>query len=515
MNYRLSTLFFILLTFSFATSQLLARQSIHLVKDTQRLMEIPGITAIAGSHTHLYVLSSTDGLVVFRAHPDSLQWLYSSEGIRHRGNRLQTDIRFAYLTGNDNRLTVLEPTSVLGVYSSTTLSSRPGPLHRVEDFLYLGMDTRGLFRLPLNTPAAVDTEPVRVHAELVTGKVLDIAGSGRTFLVLDDNKNLFQFRTEGGNIEHQRTFTFSENVQRVFLIDGAIILSDASGSIYEMNAGGDLVNIITINGSPENIVKRDQHFVIRNSEGQIFAARPAGSVTVLRNDRRAGNLMAVSRNQLWVTEYNLISTASLQTRPAATATANESVGGTSGRFRINPISNQIIPFSRTLLLPIELSGSVPANELQFQIRSSANTQATIRGQGFFWQPGPRDIGENRFTIIATSMTGVVDSTSFMVDVRSFNAPPRFTPVRPLSIPAGDRFELPVRATDPDGTNPDLIRYLGVNLPEGATLDERTGLFRWTPHRRQIGQHEFQVIATDQFGSAASQTITLNVLELTR
>jgi len=515
MNIRFITLLFFFITIVFAQAIVSARQSIHLVKDQQRLMEIPGITAIAGSHTHLYVLSSTDGLIVFRSHPDSLQWLYSSEGIRHRGNRLQADIRFAYLTGNDNRLTVLEPTSVLGVYSSTTLSSRPGPLHRVEDFLYMGMETRGLFRLPLNTPAAVDTEPIRVHAELVTGRVISIAGSGRTFLALDDNGNLFQFRTEGGNIDHQRTFSFSQNVQRVFLIDGAVILSDANGSIFEMNAAGDLVNIITITGAPDTIFKRDQHFVIRTTDGQVFAARAGGSVTTLRNDRRAGNLMALSRDKLWVSEYNLISTASIQTRAAQSASVTETVGGTSGRFRLNPIPNQIIPFSRTLLLPIELSGSIPTNELQFQIRSSSNTQATIRGQGFLWQPGPRDIGENTFTIIATSMTGVVDSTSFMVDVRSFNAPPRFTPVRPLSIPAGDRFELPVRATDPDGSSADLIRYLGVNLPEGSTLDERTGLFRWTPNRRQVGQHEFQVIATDQFGSAASQTITLNVLELTR
>jgi hypothetical protein len=75
--------------------------------------------------------------------------------------------------------------------------------------------------------------------------------------------------------------------------------------------------------------------------------------------------------------------------------------------------------------------------------------------------------------------------------------------------------LPIRASDPDGPDNDLIRYMGVDLPAGARLDERSGEMVWTPSRRQAGEHEFRVIATDQYGAAASMSVNVNVLELER
>lgn len=103
----------------------------------------------------------------------------------------------------------------------------------------------------------------------------------------------------------------------------------------------------------------------------------------------------------------------------------------------------------------------------------------------------------------------------MIDLRSFNAPPQFTPARPLTIVVGEQFDFQLTATDPDGMDRDLIRYLGVDMPNGAEIEERTGIFRWTPTIRQVGEHRFQVIATDQFGAAASQNYVLNVIELTQ
>ncbi len=96
-----------------------------LQKDYSFVMEIPSVITMDSSPAHLYVLSDTEGMAVFRTQPDTLQWLYSSTGMEQRGNTVTADIRFAYLFGNSRRLTVLEPTSVLGVYSSTILPSNP------------------------------------------------------------------------------------------------------------------------------------------------------------------------------------------------------------------------------------------------------------------------------------------------------------------------------------------------------------------------------------------------------
>ena len=109
--------------------------------------------------------------------------------------------------------------------------------------------------------------------------------------------------------------------------------------------------------------------------------------------------------------------------------------------------------------------------------------------------------------------GRTDSTQFVINLRPFNSPPRFTPSRPISIPVGEPFDLGVTAVDPDGMNQSLIRYLGVDMPNGAQINETTGQFTWNPDDRQVGEHTFRVIATDQYGAAASQDYTINVVEL--
>ena len=122
---------------------------------------------------------------------------------------------------------------------------------------------------------------------------------------------------------------------------------------------------------------------------------------------------------------------------------------------------------------------------------------------------------NWFTIVGTNSNGESDSTSFTVDVRSFNTPPRFSPVRVSNIAINESFSLQIQAIDPEEPSSSLIRYLGVDLPEGASINEETGLFTWTPNPRQVGDFTFRVIASDQLGAASSQDITLTVLDISR
>jgi hypothetical protein len=77
---------------------------------------------------------------------------------------------------------------------------------------------------------------------------------------------------------------------------------------------------------------------------------------------------------------------------------------------------------------------------------------------------------------------------------------------------GETFELPLKATDPDGLDPDFVRYVGLNLPDGSQLDEQTGRFTWKPAARQSGQQRFRVMATDQFGASAAIEVHINVLQ---
>jgi hypothetical protein len=196
----------------------------------------------------------------------------------------------------------------------------------------------------------------------------------------------------------------------------------------------------------------------------------------------------------------------------AQADTSSNTSGESGSFSIQNIKNYTIPHSKSLIFPIKIDGDISPEQLQFTYQSSSIQDAEVRGQSFYWQPSQEDAGSHRVRIIASAKNGQTATETFNIQVRSFNAPPRFTPMRPITIPVEESFSLPVNATDPDGINEDLIRYMGVNMPKGATIDEKTGLIEWTPTIRQVGENNFRVIATDQFGAASSVDITINVTE---
>lgn len=182
-------------------------------------------------------------------------------------------------------------------------------------------------------------------------------------------------------------------------------------------------------------------------------------------------------------------------------------------FDIKPIPNQVVNYPNALLLSFELTGDVPVTKVHFSYQSDID-DAVILGQSMYWEPTMDAAGRHRIKLIATAPGGTTASETFTVKVTPFNAPPRFIPVRKITIPVGFEYTLPISAIDPDGMHKHLIRYLGVSLPRGATVNEQTGLFTWTPTAKQIGKNTFRVIATDQYGAASSIDITIHVAKPT-
>jgi hypothetical protein len=58
---------------------------------------------------------------------------------------------------------------------------------------------------------------------------------------------------------------------------------------------------------------------------------------------------------------------------------------------------------------------------------------------------------------------------------------------------GFEIALPIAASDTDG---DRLHYSASNLPDGATLDEQTGIFSWTPTTTQFGAFYVPFTVTD-------------------
>lgn len=503
---------YILLVLFLATSVSL-RAQMTLTKDYSFVMDVPAVKTIASSPAHFYALSETEGMAVFRSRPDSLQWLYSSTGMQRRGNKVIADIRFAYLYGNGNRLTVLEPTSVLGVYSSTELPARPLDVKRISTNLYVALGDQGLGKLSLETAEAVDSNPTFVaEQDLENQSVISLEGTNDRLFALTDSNQIFQFDFENEKITLSRTLELSEEVDKIFLIGRTLYGTNVNGDIFEIGGNGDLSQLGNIPEEVANIVKWQDWLVIKGVSNRLWTSYQNQNPKLWKEDKQAGNHLTICKGQLWLSEYNQITKVRASKVAESVSDDKDASSGNSGSIALEEIQDITVPHSKSLLLPIKLQGNSSTQNVQFTYQSPDIQKAELRGQSFYWEPGSEDVGSHRVTIIASTAHGKTATTSFDIHVRSYNAPPRFTPIRPVTIPVGESFAFPLNAVDPDGMNKNLIRFLGVNLPSGASINESTGMVRWTPKPRQVGENTFRVIATDQYGAASSVDVTINVID---
>ena len=483
----------------------------RLVKDYQTAMDIPGLKEVAASEAHLYVISEEEGLAVFRTSSDTLQYLFTNPGMEQRGHRMDADIRFAYLYGDeDNRLTVLEPTSILGVYSSTYLPETPLTAQRIGNHLLVAMGEGGLGHLSLDTPESVDQDPENLIDDR---PVHSLTKHQQTIYALVDRNSIYRIEEDGDSITiSEEVFELNFDAERLFYVNDHLWITNDQGQFYTVDPDGDSVEErFQVDEPVERFAFWNELYIVRSEEGRVWTVDTDDDVHALRDNPGNRNVFSVSKSMLWMSEGSEL--LQLHKEEELAATPDEDYTGDE-EIRIVSIDDMVIPYPRPVLIPIELENEVPTDDIRFHYNSSVDN-AEIRGKGFYWQPSSRQTGRHEFTIVASTRDGRTDSTSFEIDVKRFNSPPRFTPVRPVSIPAEEEYSMPIEARDPDGTHPDLIRYIGVDLPEGSEIDERTGEFTWTPHRRQVGEHTFEVIATDQYGAASTLTVEITVMELER
>ncbi len=506
MRFKFSTGFLILIM---SVISIQAQDEV-LIQDYSQLMNIPSIRAIEASPTHLYILSDQDGMAVFRIKPENLHWLYTSSGMQRRGYHLSADVRFAYMFGENKRLTILEPTSVLGVYSATLLPQKPLAAARLQNKLYVALGESGLGALSLDTPETVDSEISIIQDVGRNVSVIDVISSPITnqLFVLTANSKLDVFTSEDNTLTFSESKNISQRLSDLFIDEDRLWGASERGDLFEITGNGLGRKVGTINEKIETVKFWNGYTFVRSVSGKLWYSKNREPLTSWKTDTQAGNYIAKSGNKLWLVENNKVTCLAVSTLDRSAEIIP------TGPFALKEIPDQILTYPNSLLLGLEIENGHSSNDVEFSIRSKT-TNASIKKQGFYWQPSPSQIGMNWFTIVGTNSNGESDSTSFTVDVRSFNTPPRFSPVRVSNIAINESFSLQIQAIDPEEPSSSLIRYLGVDLPEGASINEETGLFTWTPNPRQVGDFTFRVIASDQLGAASSQDITLTVLDISR
>lgn len=114
--------------------------------------------------------------------------------------------------------------------------------------------------------------------------------------------------------------------------------------------------------------------------------------------------------------------------------------------------------------------------------------------------------------ILQTLTGLAADNEYPVDERGAtfeNEPPHINPISAFHVRAGDRVEFHLEITDFEMQE---VRVTASGLPRGATFDEVSRIFDWTPAADQAGRtYTIRFTATDSAGGSSSVDVSIEVL----
>jgi PKD repeat protein len=129
---------------------------------------------------------------------------------------------------------------------------------------------------------------------------------------------------------------------------------------------------------------------------------------------------------------------------------------------------------------------------------------------FIWTPSYTQAGT--YKVMFTVSDGELsDSETITITVNNVNRPPVLDPIGNKSTNENQKLEFIVSATDPDN---DPLEYSAPDLPQGASFDEKTQTFTWTPSYDQQGTYNV-TFTVDDGELSDSETIHIKVTNKNR
>ncbi|MBI2947185.1 MAG: immunoglobulin domain-containing protein [Verrucomicrobia bacterium] len=187
---------------------------------------------------------------------------------------------------------------------------------------------------------------------------------------------------------------------------------------------------------------------------------------------------------------------------------------------IGAIADQTIEAGLVLTVPVAANDpDLPPNTLAFSLGPGTPTGVTINsGTGeVSWRPtGLQGPATHRITVVATDngTPALSANQSFSVVVTRQNQPPVLAAIPDQTVEEGRELTFTASATDPDAGQ--TIAYtLAPGAPPGATINQTTGVFTWTPNEAQgPGPFVVTVRATDNGAPSvrSTQDVRITVTE---
>jgi hypothetical protein len=102
---------------------------------------------------------------------------------------------------------------------------------------------------------------------------------------------------------------------------------------------------------------------------------------------------------------------------------------------------------------------------------------------FSWTPGSSQVGTYPGVQFQVNDGLLTVSEEITITVNHVNQPPVLDSITNKTISEGESISFAVNGSDPDGDN---LIYAAANLPFGATFNDATRIFSWTPNYTQSG-----------------------------
>ena len=131
---------------------------------------------------------------------------------------------------------------------------------------------------------------------------------------------------------------------------------------------------------------------------------------------------------------------------------------------------------------------------------------------FSWTPTESQDGIHDITIQVRDGIGTTASENIEVTVGEVNLAPTLNPIGSKSANQLVAFTFAVSALDDDIINgtADTLRFSMTGAPIGASINQNTGVFSWTPTASQTGMHTITFQVADGIGATASEDVTITV-----
>ena len=155
-----------------------------------------------------------------------------------------------------------------------------------------------------------------------------------------------------------------------------------------------------------------------------------------------------------------------------------------------------------------------ADTLEFSLTGTTPSGASIHQDTgvFSWTPSESQDGTHTITVRVEDGNGGSDSEAITVTVNEVNEDPVLNSIGPKSANQLEQLTFTATATDGDtiGGTADTLAFSMTNAPTGASINQNTGVFSWTPTASQTGAYTITFQVQDGAGATDSEDVTVTV-----